>query len=1439
MGGKTSTSTSGVSIPPSVLAQYNSVNAQAQQTAQTPFQQYGGQFVAPVNSQQQTGITNTNAAAEEAQPYYGAATSTLGSAQSGVNPINAAATGLAGASAEQVNAQPLTGQNINQYLSPYLGDVLGTTNALANQNNSIAQSGALGTAISSGAFGGDRTGRAAANLNQQNQLAEQATDANILNTGYNTALSTAQQQQGVNLGAAQANRTALGAAGSELASIGSTAYGEGANTASELGSLGTGAQTAGLAGAQAQIGAGTLQQQTQQAQDTAEYNQFLQQQSYPFQVDQFLANIAEGTGALSGSTTTTTQPGGFFSDKRLKHDIKKIGKLFDGQEIYSYKMHGDPRTHIGLIAQKVEKKHPEAVGLARGYKIVDYGKATQEAANRSHFAGGGLARRAYAYGGSPDLADILTAHEAMYGSSPGGSGAYGLGAGSIPRGGSQRVPAGTSSGAQLHPAQGPTQRPPTGMQNVTNLSNFGNTLAKDYQGVKGVASNAQGAYQQNQAESAMATTNQQIANDPTMQGLLGAAPDLSSGATAAAPIADDMSVMDDAAMFANRGGRFALGGASGGMPARPPMRPPGGLSAGAMPMMGNSGLAARPRGHASGGGPYSNDVGAGSTELSIPTASGSSGMGGLAAAPPPAQSGSSDPLASLDKYDPAMQGIMASTQGQIKFDDGGVVPPPIDSDVPTSIDIPDDQTNRTLPQPAAAPGGPSAGTQDAQDIASIASLVGTAAMFFSDKRLKHDIKKIGKLFDGQEIYSYKMHGDPRTHIGLIAQKVEKKHPEAVGLAGGYKTVDYGKATGPSANRGHFAEGGLARGYAAGERIGKDDGGSISDDSDPDLSPIAINPNDTKLGLAGASDTMLPEATVTGQRPDPVTYTGGVSAPLPAPANPTAPDAPRVPADAKPDKDTPSTWTKIMDGLHAAGLDKATNVVPLLTGLAAMGTAPTRHLGVALAAGLGAGAQAYLPAQQQAAEIQGKQIQNQMAGIGLQATRNAIGASQAPAPQAAPSAPQGPPPDDPAKLTAYYQSKYAVPPMTPQEAAGVKQAQLAAGYLKNPGIAQQAQTSVQNRIANQTFENQQAARAEHDQLYQQAVQTKDPALLAQLNAIHPFTGDQYEDKAGRIVNSRTGLPPLGGAAQTYTPEQLWEQWKTMASPTDTGAPARVPFSTFAKQNGITLPQGWQPPMTNGPAAPAPATKSPAAPMAPARPATVPGAITAGGAPIEPQYRLPPQPTIYQPQTEQTKKTWDTTIDKKAELLDDSRALTSSSAQGLAYVEAAKKLMQTPGVPTGLSAPAKVALSRVAQATGITPGTSATQNQELAKYLGNLAVQNFKQNFGARPAAKEFDIQMGELNPEATMTPTAINNLLDFNSRNLNYMLQTGHRAAEYSQKNGDPQQFYDWNNSHFPMSAAVNGPARPGQQASGTAEGATSTSKSGKPIVFKDGHWQYR
>lgn len=588
MGGKSSTSTQSVSIPPSVLAQYNSVNQKADATANTPFQQYStdpNAFVAPINAQQNAGIAGVNAAANQAQPYFSQATSTLNDAQaaaqpyysnatsdvtgaqsvgtglagaslgalgsattaaSGLNnaanqnysaayanaqPYNAAATTEALAGGQAVNADPITGQQINQYMSPYLQDVLGSESAVLNQNNQQQQAGQLGNAITSGAFGGDRAGIGAANLEQQQNLANANIYSGILNTGYNNALATAQQQQGVNLGASQANRTAaqqtaaslqgLGqqeySQGTGLASaqqgLGQQEYSQGANTASQLAALGqqqfgqgvtaantqaglgqdvygtgaatsaalanlgTGAQSAAEQGAQAQLAAGTLQQQTTQAGDTALYNQFEQQQSYPFQVDQFLANIAEGTGALSGSTTTTNQPGSLFSDERLKEDVQTIGKTFDGQNIVKFRYKGDNKTQIGLIAQDVEKKHPEAVGLAGGYRTVNYDKATQHAASRGHFAGGGLARAAFAYGGEPglpgmgagDLSAILQSQQQMYAPYAGG-GLYGGTAGSAPHGGSSYVPQGTLPVSHLAVANGNLPAQPSALDTLDKLS---------------------------------------------------------------------------------------------------------------------------------------------------------------------------------------------------------------------------------------------------------------------------------------------------------------------------------------------------------------------------------------------------------------------------------------------------------------------------------------------------------------------------------------------------------------------------------------------------------------------------------------------------------------------------------------------------------------------------------------------------------------------------------------------------------------------------------------------------------------------------------------------------------------------------------------------------------------------------------------------------------
>jgi hypothetical protein len=437
-GGKSSTSTQSVSIPPEVLARYNAVNARAENVAQQPFQQYGGEFVAPLTPTQTAGIESTSAASQLAQPYYGAATQgLLGAQQGGANYIGAATnqlgsaqqTGQAlGAAAGQqyaqasgvatpyyqaatqgtqnavAGAQPyqqaatmaaLAGARgvgpgrleTDRYMNPYVGNVVNATQAALGQQFGQQQSQQQAEAIRAGAFGGERAGLQRAQLMGQQGLAAAQAIAPLYQQGYQQALQTAQQQQGVGLGAEQANRAAIQQAGQQLAglgqqgysqqlgaaqqmqgigqglygqalgvgqavqglgqqqygqgaqtaqqlaALGQQGYGMGAGTAQQLAGLGTGAQQAALQGAQAQIGAGTLEQQTQQAQNTAQYQQFLQQRGYDFQVAQFLANIAMGTGALSGSTTSTTQPRGFFSNRggfKTGEGLQRSKKAYGG-----------------------------------------------------------------------------------------------------------------------------------------------------------------------------------------------------------------------------------------------------------------------------------------------------------------------------------------------------------------------------------------------------------------------------------------------------------------------------------------------------------------------------------------------------------------------------------------------------------------------------------------------------------------------------------------------------------------------------------------------------------------------------------------------------------------------------------------------------------------------------------------------------------------------------------------------------------------------------------------------------------------------------------------------------------------------------------------------------------------------------------------------------
>jgi hypothetical protein len=66
----------------------------------------------------------------------------------------------------------------------------------------------------------------------------------------------------------------------------------------------------------------------------------------------------------------------FFSDERLKTDIKPVGKTDEGQTIYTYKYIDNPiKTHMGVMAQETLKFHPEAViKHPSGALMVNYDK---------------------------------------------------------------------------------------------------------------------------------------------------------------------------------------------------------------------------------------------------------------------------------------------------------------------------------------------------------------------------------------------------------------------------------------------------------------------------------------------------------------------------------------------------------------------------------------------------------------------------------------------------------------------------------------------------------------------------------------------------------------------------------------------------------------------------------------------------------------------------------------------------------------------------------------------------------------------------------------------------------------------------------------------------------------------------------------------------------
>lgn len=378
----TQTTTQTTTASPEAKRMYGQAWQAAQTAAARPYQPYSydpSAFVAPLNPLQMQAMGNIAGYQGAADPYYQA-----GGLMAGMSGMTTAP------------------QVVSQYMSPYMQQVIDPTRAAVEQQQALQRSGQQAEQIKAGAFGQERGQLARAVLAGQQNLGLGQALAPLYQTGYGQALQGAQTDLARQLQAAQI-----------------------------MGGLGTGAQAAGLQGAQALLGAGTLGQQTQQAGLQALYNQYLMQQQYPFMTAQYLTQAAAGLGPGYGGTTTgyqqSQQPLSFWgnplSDPALKtgaHEDSEpevIGETKDGQKIYRYRLI-DPETgelgpaQIGLMADEVEERNPEAVGDYKGYKTVDYAAATDDAAR---MGGGVKGPGDYADGGGiGDLGDILKSQQESF-----------------------------------------------------------------------------------------------------------------------------------------------------------------------------------------------------------------------------------------------------------------------------------------------------------------------------------------------------------------------------------------------------------------------------------------------------------------------------------------------------------------------------------------------------------------------------------------------------------------------------------------------------------------------------------------------------------------------------------------------------------------------------------------------------------------------------------------------------------------------------------------------------------------------------------------------------------------------------------------------------------------------------------------------------------------
>jgi hypothetical protein len=321
-GGSTNTVVQNSQPPQQFLNAYQNAVTQAQGVASTPYQPYGGQIVAPLTGSQQAAIANAPSSSGDWSPYAGQAQSYLGQATG--TDFGGTFAPYASNAMDSVSAAATPFYDtVNNYLSPYVGDVVNSTEQQFNNQNAIQQSQVQGNAVSQGAWGGDRSAVAQGIVAGQQQANEAPVIAGLYNSGYGQAMSADEAQGQLNLGAAQTT----GQIGSQMTNAQEANAWLASNAASQEGQLGLENFNVDQGTLNQEMQFGSLAQAQNQAELNVPYEQYQASQAYPFQTAGWLANIEEGIGSGAGGTSQTTSPGASPVSQALGLGVGGLGIL--------------------------------------------------------------------------------------------------------------------------------------------------------------------------------------------------------------------------------------------------------------------------------------------------------------------------------------------------------------------------------------------------------------------------------------------------------------------------------------------------------------------------------------------------------------------------------------------------------------------------------------------------------------------------------------------------------------------------------------------------------------------------------------------------------------------------------------------------------------------------------------------------------------------------------------------------------------------------------------------------------------------------------------------------------------------------------------------------------------------------------------------------------